>query len=389
MKIRNDNLPYCRPFSTELEEEYVVKAIKSKWWSTGEITRTFENEFKKLCKCNFSLGVNSCTAALHLGLKVLGVQKGDEVITVSMTFCSTVNTIVECGAIPVFCDIDIKTGLMDLSKVENLITPKTKVILPVYYGGQCVNIDELTKIANKYNLKVLADCAHAFGTYYKGEPVGSFGDACAFSFYATKNISTGEGGMLALKNKDDYNKAKELSLHGMSRDAFNRYSDESVDYKYDVLDVGYKYNLSDINSSIGLAQLSHFDEMQKKRRLLAHIYDEELKSINGVTAIEKQKNCESSYHLYVVKIGDNFPLSRDELFKQLKTYKISTSVHFIPVHSFTYYKNFYKGEKLNLNHTEEFFNEILSLPLYPDMKKEEVLYVTEAIREIAEKNAKQ
>ncbi|MEG0899530.1 MAG: DegT/DnrJ/EryC1/StrS family aminotransferase [Oscillospiraceae bacterium] len=387
MEKKNNFLPFYAPCETQMEEKYVLEVLRSKWWSTGLMTKKFENEFANLVGAKYVLAVNSCTAALHIALTALGVNDGDEVITVSMTFCSTVNTILHLRARPVFCDIDEKTGLMDLDLLESLITPKTKVILPVYYGGQCVNIEKVMEIAEKYKIKVLADAAHATGTYYNKKPIGNYADATAFSFYATKNLSTGEGGLLATNDEKVYEMALKLYLHGMDKDAYKRY-DNSKSFEYDVTELGYKYNLSDINAAVGMAQLSHFSDMQESRRELSEIYRKELEQVRGIKPLEIEENSTSSNHLFVVKIENEYPLNRDVLYEKLREYNIGTSVHFIPVHYFTYYKKYFENIKLKLPKTEKFYSQILSLPLYSDMKKEDVYYVIDAIREIAQGDVK-
>ncbi|MBQ2388301.1 MAG: DegT/DnrJ/EryC1/StrS family aminotransferase, partial [Clostridia bacterium] len=358
------------------------------WWTKGSVTREFEKVFAEYVGAKYAVAVNSCTAAMHIALVAKGIGEGDEVISTPMTFCSTINTIVHTGAKPVLVDIDSKTGLIDVDKIEAAITEKTKAIVPVHYAGQSCDMDKINAIAEKYGLFVLEDCAHALSTEYKGKKIGSMGNACAYSFYVTKNISTAEGGMLTTDDEELYEKASVLSLHGMSKNAWSRYGTKG-DWKYEVCDPGFKYNLTDIAAALGIAQMNKLDEMQDIRTEYAEIYNKAFDKIDGITYLKDNGLGKNSAHLYVIQIDKNkFDIDRDTFIELLKEYNIGTSVHFIPICMHPYYINNFGYKKGDFPETEKMFEGIISLPLYPSMTREDVMYVIEAVREIAREHAK-
>lgn len=388
MNKRDEFLPYCRPYFDDDELNRVADVLKSGWWTKGSVTREFEKVFAEYVGAKYAVAVNSCTAAMHIALVAKGIGEGDEVISTPMTFCSTINTIVHTGAKPVLVDIDSKTGLIDVDKIEAAITEKTKAIVPVHYAGQSCDMDKINAIAEKYGLFVLEDCAHALSTEYKGKKIGSMGNACAYSFYVTKNISTAEGGMLTTDDEELYEKASVLSLHGMSKNAWSRYGTKG-DWKYEVCDPGFKYNLTDIAAALGIAQMNKLDEMQDIRTEYAEIYNKAFDKIDGITYLKDNGLGKNSAHLYVIQIDKNkFDIDRDTFIELLKEYNIGTSVHFIPICMHPYYINNFGYKKGDLPETEKMFEGIISLPLYPSMTREDVMYVIEAVREIAREHAK-
>lgn len=388
MNKRDEFLPYCRPYFDDDELNRVADVLKSGWWTKGSVTREFEKVFAEYVGAKFAVAVNSCTAAMHIALVAKGIGEGDEVISTPMTFCSTINTIVHTGAKPVLVDIDSKTGLIDVDKIEAAITEKTKAIVPVHYAGQSCDMDKINAIAEKYGLFVLEDCAHALSTEYKGKKIGSMGNACAYSFYVTKNISTAEGGMLTTDDEELYEKASVLSLHGMSKNAWSRYGTKG-DWKYEVCDPGFKYNLTDIAAALGIAQMNKLDEMQDIRTEYAEIYNKAFDKIDGITYLKDNGLGKNSAHLYVIQIDKNkFDIDRDTFIELLKEYNIGTSVHFIPICMHPYYINNFGYKKGDFPETEKMFEGIISLPLYPSMTREDVMYVIEAVREIAREHAK-
>ena len=388
MNKRDEFLPYCRPYFDDDELNGVADVLKSGWWTKGSVTREFEKVFAEYVGAKFAVAVNSCTAAMHIALVAKGIGEGDEVISTPMTFCSTINTIVHTGAKPVLVDIDSKTGLIDVDKIEAAITEKTKAIVPVHYAGQSCDMDKINAIAEKYGLFVLEDCAHALSTEYKGKKIGSMGNACAYSFYVTKNISTAEGGMLTTDDEELYEKASVLSLHGMSKNAWSRYGTKG-DWKYEVCDPGFKYNLTDIAAALGIAQMNKLDEMQDIRTEYAEIYNKAFDKIDGITYLKDNGLGKNSAHLYVIQIDKNkFDIDRDTFIELLKEYNIGTSVHFIPICMHPYYINNFGYKKGDFPETEKMFEGIISLPLYPSMTREDVMYVIEAVREIAREHAK-
>ena len=388
MNKRDEFLPYCRPYFDDEELNRVADVLKSGWWTKGSVTREFEKVFAEYVGAKYAVAVNSCTAAMHIALVAKGIGEGDEVISTPMTFCSTINTIVHTGAKPVLVDIDSKTGLIDVDKIEAAITEKTKAIVPVHYAGQSCDMDKINSIAEKYGLFVLEDCAHALSTEYKGRKIGSMGNACAYSFYVTKNISTAEGGMLTTDDEELYEKASVLSLHGMSKNAWSRYGTKG-DWKYEVCDPGFKYNLTDIAAALGIAQMNKLDEMQAIRTEYAEMYNKAFDEIDGITYLKDNGLGKNSAHLYVIQIDkDKFNIDRDAFIELLKDYNIGTSVHFIPICMHPYYINNFGYKKGDFPATEKMFEGIISLPLYPSMSREDVMYVIEAVREIAREHAK-
>ncbi len=387
MVIRDDFIYYSRPFITEDAIKKVEEVLRSGWWTSAKCVKEFEARFAEAVGAKYAIAVNSCTAALELALYALGIKEGDEVITTPMTFCSTAHSIIRCGATPVFVDIDVNTGLIDITKIEQAITNKTKAILPVHYAGQACDMNALQKIAKKHNLFIVEDAAHAFGTYYSGKPIGSMGNPTAYSFYVTKNLATGEGGMLTTNDEKLADLCRKLSLHGMNKDAWNRYGSHGS-WFYEVDECGFKFNMPDILAAIGLTQMDHFAEMQKIRIEYADYYRKRFAEVNGVDCLTNAPLSTNAEHLFVIKINDDLSIGRDEFIKELSDYKVGTSVHFIPVHLHPYYKNKLGTAIGDYPECEAFFNRIISIPLYPSMTFEEVKYVADAVAEIAAKHSK-
>ncbi len=385
---RSEFLPYCLPYFDEEEISSVTNVLRSGWWTKGATTVEFEKLFAEYVGAKYALAVNSCTAAMHLALLAKGIGEGDEVISTPMTFCSTINNIVHVGAKPVLVDIDSKTGLIDIDKIEAAITEKTKAIIPVHFAGQSCDMDKINEIAKRHNLFVLEDAAHALSTGYKGKKIGGTGNATAFSFYVTKNISTAEGGMLTTDDEELYKKASILSLHGMSSNAWARYGKKG-DWRYNITDLGFKYNITDIASALGIVQMKKLDDIQKIRNEYADLYNEAFEDIDGITVLKDNCYGDKSYHLFVIQIDKNkFDIDRDDFIDILRDYNIGTSVHFIPIYHHPLYVNMFGYKKEDFPETEKMFDGIISLPLYPSMKREDVLYVIEAVREIAKRHAK-
>ena len=388
MKLREDFLYYSRPCFDESEIEGVTRVLRSGWWTKGQVTASFEEAFAKLVGAKYALAVNSCTAALHLAMVVHGFGPGDEIITTPMTFCSTVNTILNCGATPVFVDVDPETGLIDPAAIEAAITPRTKGIVPVHYAGLVCDMDRINAMAQAHGLVVIEDAAHGLTARYKGRAVGSFGNATCYSFYVTKNLATGEGGMLTSDDSAFIDKARVLSLHGMSRDAWKRYGSKGS-WQYAVEEAGFKYNITDIASALGMAQLDKLDRMQATRKEYAVLYDELLADCPAVSRVTPGPDVESCEHLYVLKLDlDRLTIDRAAFIEELSDRKIGTSVHFIPLHLQPLYQRVLGTRRGDFPRCEAFYDRILSLPLYPSMTREDVCYVAEAIREIAGKFAK-
>jgi perosamine synthetase len=371
-------IPFHKTHTTQEEIDAAVDAIKSGWLTMGPKTLEFEGKFKEFVGSSEAVSMNSATAALHLGLKAVGIKRDDEVIVPTNTFVATAEVVTYFDAVPVLCDIEEDTHNMDISKIEALITPKTKAIIPVHFAGQPCDMDELYTIAKKYDLKIIEDAAHAMPSSYKGVKIGNLekSDVTCFSFYATKTLSTGEGGM-ATTNNSDYSKSMKINrLHGISRDAWDRYTTKGAWY-YDIVDNGNKYNTTDINSSIGMIQLKKQNMLREKRDNIASKYNEAFKDNSNIVLPFVKDDRETSWHLYVIKI-DN----RDEVIEQLKENGVGCSVHFIPIHKHPYYKDRYAYKNEDYPIANSIFDKSLSLPIYPDMTDEEIDFVIQNVLEI-------
>lgn len=387
MEKRKEFLPYSQPYWGNEEIESMTAAIKSNWWSRGPKTAEFEKKFADYVGAKYAVAVNSCTAALHAALVAHGIGPGDEVITTPLTFCSTVNVIVHCGATPVFADVLEDTGDIDPDEIERKITPKTKAIIPVHYAGVPCDMERIEAIAKEHNLFILEDCAHGLYTKTGDRMVGSK-NSCAFSFYATKNISTGEGGMLTTDSKEIADKARVFTLHGMSHNAWNRYNKGGT-WRYDVEIAGFKYNMTDLQASLGVVQLDRLEFMQNRRVELKKIYDEKLNGVKGITIPSDNYKGRSSIHLYIIRVDKkDLDIDRDEFIEELNDMNIGTSVHFIPVHLHPFYREKFGTKEGDYPVTERIFDKIISLPLYPSMTEEDVEYVADAVREISAKHSK-
>lgn len=377
-------IPFHRASITEDEINGVVDAVKSGWLTMGPKTIEFEQKFAEyVFACSelppekrFSVSFNSATAALHLALKAIGLKSEDEVIIPTNTFIATAEVVTYFGAIPVLCDVEWDTHNIDTSKITALITPKTKAIIPVHYGGQMCDMDEIMSIAQAYGLKVIEDAAHCLPSSYKGRRVGTVGDITCFSFYATKTLACGEGGMAVTTNPDYAKTMKINRLHGISRDAWDRYTAKGNWY-YEVVDNGNKYNTTDVQSALGIAQLAKLEKMCAMRKKVADIYTAVFKDSAIILPIVRADR-DTSWHLYAIKVTN-----RDEVMLKLKEKGISTSLHFIPVHRQPYYAAKYGYKTENYPVSEKVYSQSISLPIYPDMTEEEARYVANNVLEYA------
>jgi perosamine synthetase len=369
-------IPFHKPHITQKEIDSVIETIQSGWLTMGPKTIQFEKMFKEKIGSQYAISVNSATSALHLALNAVGVGIGDEVIIPTNTFVSTAEAVIYSGATPVLCDIEKTYHNIDAHSIEKLITPNTKAIIPVHFGGHSCEMEEIINIAKKYNLKVIEDAAHALPSFYRNKIIGSFCDAVCFSFYATKTLSTGEGGMVATNNEKIAEKVKLQRLHGINNDAWKRYEKDN-DWLYDVIDLGFKYNTTDIQSAMGIVQLEKLEWMRDERKKIAEKYINAFRE--KLSFIIENIINESSWHLFVIKIGN-----RDELYQKLKEKGINTSVHFIPIHKHTYYKNRFFLINENYPIANTIFEQSLSLPIYPGLNELEVEYIIKYVLEYAE-----
>lgn len=379
MKIRKDFLPFSRPSIGETEINSVVACLKSGWITTGALCKEFEDKFCELTGAKQGVTLNSATAGMHLVLTALNLQPGDEVITPSMTFASTINMIALRQAKPVFVDMDYDTLNINCDLIEEKITPRTKAIIPVHFAGAPADMDRINAIARKHHLVVIEDAAHAVGTYYKGIHAGGFGHAAIFSFHPIKNITTGEGGMITLNDADLEKKLRLLRFHGIERDAWKRYG-KGGNPSYDIMEPGYKYNMPDLLAALGLAQLERWQELNARRQTLARLYLAGLQGLNGLDLPRVPRYDHiHAWHLFIIKIKD---YSRDAFMQKLAEYNIGYGLHFPPAHTLSYVRKTYAGKNKSLPETSRAADRIISLPLFPDMMDEDVHYVCAAIKEI-------
>ncbi|HOG81931.1 MAG TPA: aminotransferase class I/II-fold pyridoxal phosphate-dependent enzyme [Smithellaceae bacterium] len=379
MKIRKDFLPFSRPSIGETEIKGVVACLKSGWITTGAICKTFEDKFLELTGAKQAVTFNSATAGMHLMLKALKLEEGDEVITPSMTFASTVNMIALHNAKPVFVDIEYATLNINCDLIEDKITSKTRAIIPVHFAGIPVDMDKINRLARKYRLTVIEDAAHAVGTYYKGIHAGGFGHPAIFSFHPIKNITTGEGGMITLSNAGLEKKLRLMRFHGIERDAWKRYG-KGGNPSYDIMEPGYKYNMPDLLAALGLAQMERWKEFNDRRKVLAELYLEGLKGLPKLDLPQvPEYEHTHAWHLFIVKVKD-YP--RDAFMEKLADYNIGYGLHFPPAHALSYVRKKVGWAGRSLPETKRAAERIISLPLFPDMTEKDVHYVCRAVKEI-------
>ncbi|MGC6367737.1 MAG: DegT/DnrJ/EryC1/StrS family aminotransferase [Candidatus Marinamargulisbacteria bacterium] len=373
MAVNLRSIPFHKASIGDDEINEVVDTLKSGWLTMGPKTIEFEKQFALATGAEFAVSMNSATACLHLALKAIGLNAGDEVIIPTTTFASTAEVVTYFNATPVLCDINAEDHNIDTKKIEKLITDKTKVIIPVHFSGIPCDMDEINRIAKKHDLKVIEDAAHSFPSQYKEKQVGTLSDITCFSFYATKTLATGEGGM-ATTNNEAYAKSMKCNrLHGISKDAWNRYSDKGNWY-YEVVDNGYKYNMTDIAASLGLVQLKRANELNQKRFEIAKRYNNAFYEHEAISILQPEEHAVSSWHLYVIKVQN-----RDELMAKLKENGIGTSLHFIPIFEHPFYKHTYGYNSKHYPVAKRMYSESISLPIFPDMTMDEVDYIINAV----------
>jgi dTDP-4-amino-4,6-dideoxygalactose transaminase len=382
--MRSEFLPFSPPTISKEEIAEVTDTLSSDWISTGPKVKEFENKFARHLGADAALALNSCTAGLHLALISLGIGPGDEVITTPMTFCSTVNVIEHVGACPVLVDVQPNTLNISPELIEKAVTKKTKCILPVHYTGHACEMDAIKEIARTNNSFIVEDAAHAFPARYKDHIIGTIGDLTSFSFYATKNITTGEGGMLT-GNPEFIEKARAYSLHGMDRDAWKRY-DTGSSWYYEVVYPGFKYNMTDIQASMGLQQLKKIGSFQERRRKIVGEYDKAFSRYPYFEIPCRLPDIDHAWQLYVLRLNlETLQINRDQYIEELKERNIGTSVHFIPIHLHPYYREKYRFKPEDYPVTYSNFQRIISLPLYPRMSDQDINDVIEAVLDVAEK----
>ena len=382
-RVADYRIPFFIPDIGEDAIQRVGDSIRSGWLTTGPQTAQFEDEFRRYVGADYAVAVSSCTAALHLALVAHGIGPGDEVITPTMTFVATVEVVVHTGARPVLVDVNPDNLNIDPALVERAVTQRTKAVIPVHYGGHPAPMDEILQIARRHRLLVIEDAAHALPARYRGRPVGSIGDSTCFSFYANKTITTGEGGMITTNDRAVADRVRSLSLHGMSSDAWDRYT-AAGPWDYKVVAAGYKYNLSDIAASIGIEQLARADAFAAARTEIAGIYDELFADSDLVTPLGVDGAIDHARHLYVVRLNiAALKLDRSSIMEALRERGIGTSVHYRPVHMHQHYQDLLGHVPDDFPVAARAFDEVVSLPIYPKMTRSDAEYVASCLLSVA------
>lgn len=376
------NVPFFRPSMGEEEVAAVAECIRSGWLTTGPKTKQFEADFAEFLGGGVeAISVNSATAALHLGLEALGVGPGDEVIVPTLTFTATAEVVRYLGATPVFVDIDAATLCVDAAAVEAAVTPRTKTIMPVHFAGRMCDMTALRAVADRHGLTILDDAAHALPAAHQGVTVGKCGaDMTAFSFYANKTMTTGEGGMLVTADAAMAARVKVMRLHGIDRDVFNRFTDPRASWVYDVVAPGYKYNLTDIASAMGIVQLRRAQDFVRIRTERVARYDAAFGNLPLALPPRPAAGDDHSWHLYIVQLGEAAPIGRDDFITALRDAGVGTSVHYRPLHQMTYWKSFCAGQ--SFPEADRVFDNCVSLPLFMAMADEEQDRVIDVVRSV-------
>lgn len=387
--MSDEFIPIARPEISEEEIAEVIDSLRSGWITYGPKTQQFEAEFAEAVGAKFAVGLNSCTAGMHLALIAAGIGPGDEVITTPITFSATVNVIVHVGATPVLADVCAEDLNIDPDAIAAKITPRTRALMPMHYGGQACRMDEIMDLARRHNLTVIEDAAHAAGAAYRGRQIGSIGHASAFSFYPTKNMTTSEGGMLTTDDSELAEMTRVLRKHGLSTDAWKRHRPDGNSF-YDVIAPGFNYAMTDIQAAIGRGQLKRLPEFNARRTEIAARYTEGLEGIEEIETPVTRPEVTHSWHLYVIRLKlEGLRIGRNEFEKELRARKIGTSVNFIPIHYHSYYREGFGFHKGDYPVAEDAFERMLSLPMYPGMTDKDVDRIVAAVEEIVEQHRAQ
>lgn len=375
-------LAFALPEIGDEEIAEVVSALRSGWVTTGPKTKQFESDFADYLGGGLeAIAVNSATAGLHLGLEALGVGPGDEVITTTHTFTATAEVIRYLGADPVFVDVDADTLCINVAAVEAAITSRTKAIIPVHFGGRAADMDALLALARKHGLRVMEDAAHALPTTCGGKLIGTLdSDVTVFSFYANKTITTGEGGMLVTHKPEIAKRARVMRLHGINRDAFDRFTSKAPSWYYEIVAPGFKYNMTDIAAAMGIHQLKKANAFQRKRALIAAMYDEAFADLPIICPPQAAEGDIHSWHLYPIQLEESVKIGRDQFIESLYAQGIGCSVHYIPLHLHPYWRDTYKLTPEMFPVSQHIYEHTLSLPIYPRMTTADVESVATAVR---------
>jgi perosamine synthetase len=379
-------IPFHIPTVGKKEIQTVTKALKDGWITTGPTSLKFEQVVGEYLGAKHAVALNSGTAGLHLALVALGIKPGDEVIVPTYTFTATAAVVTHLGAKPVLVDVDKHRMLILPSEIERKLTKKTKAIISVHLAGHPYPMREIRQIAKRHNLELIDDAAHAFGSEYQGEKIGSFEKIAVFSFHSTKPISTGEGGMLTTTSKSFADRIRRLSLHGLSSGAWKRYRKEGS-WFYQVLEAGYKYNLPDIPAALGIAQLNQANKWQKIRERYARLYTAGFSQNDALETPTLAPDIKSSWHLYIIKLKlDRLRISRNQFIELLREKGIGTSVHYIPLHHHPYYQQVWGYKSSDFPNANRAYARVISLPLYPSLQQNQVEYIIDSILKLIKKN---
>lgn len=379
---RDSFLVFGAPAIEEDEIAEVVASMRSGWLGTGPKVARFETDFADYKGLPYTAAVNSCTAALHLSILAAGLGRGDEVITTALTFCATINAIIHSGATPVLADVDAHTMNIDPNDIERRITPRTRAIVPVHFAGRPCDMDAVMDIASRHQLKVIEDCAHAIETEYKGRKAGTFGEFGCFSFYVTKNIVTGEGGMVIARKSDDIARIKTLALHGMSQDAWSRFSDAGYKH-YVVTECGFKYNMMDIQAAIGIHQLKRIEQCWKRRETIWQKYNQAFKSLPITIPESVEPHTRHAYHLYTVLIDEKESgISRDAFLSAMTATKIGIGVHYLSIPEHPYYQETFGWSPEAYPNAMKIGRQTVSLPISARLMDGDVNDVIDSLKNI-------
>jgi dTDP-4-amino-4,6-dideoxygalactose transaminase len=385
---RIDFLPFHIPDIGDDEISAVTEVLRSGWLTTGPKVHAFEEAFAAYIGTPHAVAVNSCTAALHLALEAIGLAEGDEVLVPTMTFAATAEVVTYFRACPVLVDCDPDTLNLDLSSLQRAITTRTRAVIPVHYAGQVCDMDRILPIARHHRIKVIEDAAHALPARYKGEMAGTFGDLGCFSFYATKTLCTGEGGMVTTGNSEYAERVRIMSLHGISKDAWKRYSAEGSWY-YEIVSPGFKYNMTDIAAALGLVQLAKCDRMLESRRRVAGIYNQAFGEMREVVTPMVLAEADHAWHLYPLRLDlERLRIGRNEFIEKMRERNIGTGVHFIPLHFHPYYRKINESALEDFPNASNAFERLVSLPIYPAMSDRDAYDVVSAVEDIIRHNGR-
>ncbi len=384
------NIPFSKVPMAGNEAEYIEEVLSSGWLTTSSKAYQFENLFAKYVGAKFACAVNSCTAALHLAVEAIGIKEGDKVLIPTLTFTASAEVVRYMGAHPILTDVEYGTGLMSPAILKKVIlqNPDIKAIIYVHYAGQppimsTSDRQGIIDICRDNNIRIIEDAAHAFPSKFKDKFIGGFGDITCFSFYANKTITTGEGGMLVTNDENIYNRVKVMRLHGINRDAWDRYTSDKPSWEYDIVAPGYKYNMPDVNAAIGLAQLEKADFFREQRQRCAEFYYQELSDCKFIDLPEcTGALSDHSWHLFPIIIKQEAPVSRNKFIELMFERGIGTSVHYKPLHQMSYYKETYKLEADKFPNAEMIWKGTVSLPIYPELKNKSLKLICDSVKEI-------